>query len=346
MSAPKVFVSSTCYDLKQVRQDIESFILSYGYTPILSERHGVTYNVTNTLENDCYNELSQCEIIVGVVGGRYGAESSDQSGNSITMNEMKHAITLNKQIYIFIERNVYTEYATYCSNKNLDGFSPAFVDDVRIFEFIEEIKSSRNIIINDFLTASDIVECLRIQWAGLFQTFLYNKEQQRQSEGLMTIKSLTDELREVINKINSSSDNLLDTSTTLCYGPETTRLSVNPILVYISNVLINFNHMPTQSDNKAIIFFKTKGQLLDLLESVFGFEETFDDDNIFIRGSQQLYIDFDFIFSAKDEQLKFIRQKNIQQYEQQNDHAFIYIKDTDANYFEPLDGFDENDVPF
>ena len=40
MSAPKVFVSSTCYDLKQVRQDIESFILSYGYTPILSERHG------------------------------------------------------------------------------------------------------------------------------------------------------------------------------------------------------------------------------------------------------------------------------------------------------------------
>ncbi|BFL38897.1 DUF4062 domain-containing protein [Agathobaculum sp. NSJ-28] len=342
MSAPKVFVSSTCYDLKQVRQDIESFILSYGYTPILSERHGVTYNVTSTLENDCYNELSQCEIIVGVVGGRYGAESSDQSGNSITMNEMKHAITLNKQIYIFIERNVYTEYATYCSNKNLDGFSPAFVDDVRIFEFIEQIKSSRNIIINDFLTASNIVECLRIQWAGLFQTFLYNKEQQRQSEGLMTIKSLTDELREVISTINSCSDTLLNTSNSLYYNIETTRLSVNPILIHISNILLNLNREPTQFNNNSVIFFKTKNELLDLLEFVFGFEESLENSNMFCLGSKQLFIDLDFMFTSKDT-LKFISQNAIQQYEKDNQHPFISIEDT---AFELPSNFDDSDVPF
>ena len=149
---------------------------------------------------------------------------------------------------------MYKRQATYCSNKNLDGFSPAFVDDVRIFEFIEQIKSSRNIIINDFLTASNIVECLRIQWAGLFQTFLYNKEQQRQSEGLMTIKSLTDELREVISTINSCSDTLLNTSNSLYYNIETTRLSVNPILIHISNILLNLNREPTQFNNNSVIF--------------------------------------------------------------------------------------------
>ncbi len=341
MSAPKVFVSSTCYDLRQIRQDIEGFISSYGYTPILSERHGVTYNVTNTLENDCYNELSQCDIVIGIIGGKFGSESLDESGNSITMNEMLHAITLNKQIYIFIERNVSTEYSTYCSNKDVKGFVPAFVDDVRIFQFIEKIKSHHNIIINDFLTASEIVECLRGQLAGLFQTFLYNKEQQRHNEGLLTIKNLADRLNKVIDEIDSSTRNLNDKADTLYYNLETTRLTVNPALLEISRVLINSKHEFGQADNHSIIFFKTKDELLDLLECIFGFEATFESENILICGDKKLYIDLNFLFSEQG-RLQFIAKNAIQQYEKDHQQPFIYIWDTR----EENTDFEDSDVPF
>ena len=36
----RVFVSSTCYDLKQVRENMKEFIESYGYEPVMNEYHG------------------------------------------------------------------------------------------------------------------------------------------------------------------------------------------------------------------------------------------------------------------------------------------------------------------
>jgi len=38
MARPKIFVSSTFYDLRHVRNDMESFIKTLGYDPIMNER--------------------------------------------------------------------------------------------------------------------------------------------------------------------------------------------------------------------------------------------------------------------------------------------------------------------
>ncbi len=38
MARPRVFISSTFYDLKQVRSDLERFINDMGYDPVLHER--------------------------------------------------------------------------------------------------------------------------------------------------------------------------------------------------------------------------------------------------------------------------------------------------------------------
>ena len=37
MAKPRVFISSTFYDLRQVRQDLDQFIMSLGYEPIRNE---------------------------------------------------------------------------------------------------------------------------------------------------------------------------------------------------------------------------------------------------------------------------------------------------------------------
>ena len=41
MARPRVFISSTFYGLKQVRSDLEIFIKSIGYDPVLHERGAV-----------------------------------------------------------------------------------------------------------------------------------------------------------------------------------------------------------------------------------------------------------------------------------------------------------------
>jgi hypothetical protein len=43
MAKPRVFVSSTYYDLKYVRSSLELFIESLGYDAVLSEKGGVAY---------------------------------------------------------------------------------------------------------------------------------------------------------------------------------------------------------------------------------------------------------------------------------------------------------------
>ena len=40
MAKPRVFISSTFYDLRQVRQDLDQFIMSLGYEPIRNEEGG------------------------------------------------------------------------------------------------------------------------------------------------------------------------------------------------------------------------------------------------------------------------------------------------------------------
>ena len=47
MAIPRVFISSTCYDLKYIRENLRFFIKTIGYDPILSEEGGIFYDPKN-----------------------------------------------------------------------------------------------------------------------------------------------------------------------------------------------------------------------------------------------------------------------------------------------------------
>ena len=317
MAAPKVFVSSTCYDLKQMRQDIEGFITSYGYDAILSEKHSVTYNIKDTLEDDCYNELSLSDMLIGIIGGRYGSESLDNSGNSVSMNEMLKAIELNKQAYIFIDRHVHTEYYTYIRNVGKE-IEYAYVDNIKIFDFISQLKSKTNIVINDFSTASDITDCLRSQWAGLFQTFLYNKEQQRQNEGLLTIKSVIEQLVSTSEKLSKSADDAAQNSNSFFPLSELTKQTISQSLIEISRELIG--------DNSGLLFFRKRDEMELFITNVLCFNEDLFSLGEYYKDNLALYVDFEFIFSGDNEnRLIYRTMKDIKEYEEKNSKKFIFI---------------------
>lgn len=95
MAKPRVFVSSTYFDLKNVRADIERFIRDKGFEPVLNERGNIPYGSEKKLEEYCYKEIELSDIVVSIIGGRFGS-SSQHDGYSISQMEFKTAIDLGR----------------------------------------------------------------------------------------------------------------------------------------------------------------------------------------------------------------------------------------------------------
>ena len=89
---------------------------------------------------------------------------------------------------------------TYQLNKENPSTKYQFVDDVRVYEFIEDLhKLPRNNPIATFDTSADILEYLRAQWAGLFQRFLQEQQRISELEILDGMKSVADTLKQLVN---------------------------------------------------------------------------------------------------------------------------------------------------
>lgn len=117
MAKPRVFISSTFYDLKQIRVDLDNFIMSLGYDVVRNEEGEIPYGTNSKLEDYCYKEISTVDIVVAIIGGRFGTASDVNQKYSISNEEIKTAIEHNKQVYVFIDRDVNAEFQTYLKTR-------------------------------------------------------------------------------------------------------------------------------------------------------------------------------------------------------------------------------------
>lgn len=221
MAKPRVFVSSTYYDLKHIRASLDLFIDSLGFDPVLSEKGSIAYTHDQALDESCYREAENADIFVLVVGGRYGSEVSGDSKRitrefferyeSITRKEYESAATRDIPIYILLEKGVYSEFQTYLRNKDVKNISYAHVDSVNIFLLIEDILSRpRNNPLHTFERFEEIENWLRDQWAGLFRELLRKQSQQQQLEGLSAqvgdLKATNETLKKYLEAVMLGTD--------------------------------------------------------------------------------------------------------------------------------------------
>jgi len=208
MAKPRVFISSTFYDLRQIREDLERFIREIGYEPVRNETGAIPYGKEASPERSAYREVGVSDIIISIIGSRFGSESANGGPYSISMEELKRALEEDIQVFIFIDKGVWAEYSTYRLNKDNDEIKYGAVDDKRIYEFIDEInKLPQNNAIATFETSVDITSNLQAQWAGLFQRFL--SEQKRQSEFriVQEMNSVARTLRDLVKFLTQERDN-------------------------------------------------------------------------------------------------------------------------------------------
>ena len=82
-TATTLFVSSTCYDLSQVRFDLHDFAVQFGFDPVLSEYDTFPVNPSIDAVQNCLETLRhRADLFVLIVGGRYG--SLTDTGLSVT----------------------------------------------------------------------------------------------------------------------------------------------------------------------------------------------------------------------------------------------------------------------
>jgi len=129
MAKPRVFVSSTYYDLKHIRASLDLFVDSLGFEPVLSEKGDIAYTPDRALDESCFREAESADIFVIIVGGRYGSEAGGTNRKlpptffdryeSITKKEYESAASRDIPIYVLIETVTRSEGAGKPSKRRL-----------------------------------------------------------------------------------------------------------------------------------------------------------------------------------------------------------------------------------
>ena len=186
---PAVMVSSTFYDLRQLRADLTEFLISQmGYTPLLSELDSFPIDPSVEAIENCRRRVEKdVDILVLVIGGRYGYVDTS-SAKSVTNLEYLAARSKGIPIYAFVKRDVLSAIPLW--KKNPDADFSSVVDDARVFAFVEEVRSVHNVWTHEFDTAQQVTATLRAQFAVLMHEGLVWSRRFRGEFESDTVKNL------------------------------------------------------------------------------------------------------------------------------------------------------------
>ena len=180
---PRIFISSTFYDLKYIREDLSNFVSSYNYEPILFEDGDIGYTPGKPLDKSCYETMKNSDMVILIVGGEYGSPAGGESKDdfneyiSVTRNEFRTAVSSGIPIFAMIDRKVMTEFKVYEANiytieKKHQTINFAATKNINVFRFIKEIRGIINIPIQEFDRAEEIKQFISKQWADMFKGYL------------------------------------------------------------------------------------------------------------------------------------------------------------------------------
>lgn len=213
---PRIFISSTFYDLKYIREDLANFVRSYGYEPVLFEDGDIGYTSGKTLDSSCYESMRNSDMVILIIGGEYGSLASGEKKEefkeymSVTRNEFRTAVESGIPIFVMIDKKVMTEYGVYDANynaiekENREMIFPT-TKNINVFRFIKEIKGIVTLPIQEFERSSDIKGFISKQWADMFKNYLSSLRNEKENK---KIESSVNEIKALIQKMDIMLDSV------------------------------------------------------------------------------------------------------------------------------------------
>jgi hypothetical protein len=171
-----LFISSTCYDLKSLREHLRTQIESWGHDPILSEYPSFPVSPELTTVENCKRVVRErADLLVLIVGGKRGS-LDPQTQKSVVNSEYQEARLAGLDCFVFVDKQVLDLLPIYQKNKDVD-FAPA-VDNPAVFGFIEQIAADTKWIF-PFTRTEEILSTLKIQLSTRFRDLLDRSRQNR-----------------------------------------------------------------------------------------------------------------------------------------------------------------------
>lgn len=218
MASPRVFISSTCYDLADERDSLAEFCASVGYESTLSERGDIFYHPDLHTHTACVRETSNCHLFVLIIGGRFGGQYKIEPSKSITNAEYSSAVHNGTPTFAFVKQEVLNDHNVWQRNKD-----KAFVKEIHypsiekqehaeeIFNFIDSVRSAPvNNGIFAFRLGKDIHDILRKQWAGMMFDYLQNRSLSKQlsltNDALGNLAVVSSKIEELVKNIYRNVD--------------------------------------------------------------------------------------------------------------------------------------------
>ena len=165
----KVFLSSTCYDLIDLRVELEQELKDMGLDPILSDGRESEFELThgeNSIQQ-CIINVKKSDIFILILSQRYGPSIEiieNYKGLSATHIEFKVAVAEKKPIFFFIRDRLLADFNIWKKNKTADLSYSWVKSDRKILEFIEErstLEADKDNWFSDFSNSIDLKKQIR-----------------------------------------------------------------------------------------------------------------------------------------------------------------------------------------
>jgi hypothetical protein len=261
MAAPRMFVSSTCYDLHEIRHSLRNFIAEFQYEPVMSDYGDVFYEFDQHVQDSCLNEIAKSQMYILIIGNNYGSvyhgsANRDEYPDSVTLAEFRKSIALKIPKMIFVNKFVNYDYKNYqkALNQNLAEYfrknPPTDLEletqklklhsqfDQRypfpqtaykyIFRFMDEISSlNKNNAVFEYETFDEIKSQLKKQWAGyLYDRLTESKEDSARKESEITFEEIKSKLSILENLLADSVKNRKEGSSGLAISLDSVEKSL------------------------------------------------------------------------------------------------------------------------
>jgi len=211
MRKPKIFISSTIYDFKDLRSALKYWLEKMGFNVQLSEFNDFEKKLDESSYDACLKNIESCDYFILFIGTRIGGFYNYENQISITQKEYRYAYDLAKnmdiQIITFVRQEIWNirndrkslekllrkEYnlKKELSKEDVDKIAnhkSDFVNDAKfIFDFLNEVGRKEEMIkaiyeneefpkqnwIHQFNIFNDIIDVL-IQELNVKNDFEYN----------------------------------------------------------------------------------------------------------------------------------------------------------------------------
>jgi Domain of unknown function (DUF4062) len=141
----KIFLSSTIYDLEDIRSGVSEELKKDGHEIIASDEGTVIIKSGKHSYDQCLDNVSSCDCLIAIIGGRFGGKYSFDSERSITEAEIEKAYEEGKSVFVFVRKTVWDNRAyQYGEGRGKEGIPykavEHIVEDPEVLYLIDRIR--------------------------------------------------------------------------------------------------------------------------------------------------------------------------------------------------------------